>query len=87
MPDLAAILAVDWLLDRARTAVNLLSDGFGCVIVDSATKARHHHHHATTPSAAAGAPGSKEVPYFALGPPGGAGGSGGGLQLEMSEQP
>eukprot|EP00887_Chlorella_sp_A99_P001057 scaffold14.g1057.t1 len=32
-PDLAAILAVDWLLDRLRTTVNLLGDGFGCLIV------------------------------------------------------
>jgi Na+/H+-dicarboxylate symporter len=32
--DLAVILAADWLLDRLRTAVNLLSDGFGCVVVD-----------------------------------------------------
>jgi Na+/H+-dicarboxylate symporter len=32
--DLAVILAADWLLDRLRTAVNLLSDGFGIVVVD-----------------------------------------------------
>ncbi len=36
--DLAVILAADWLLDRVRTAVNLLSDGFGCVVVDAALK-------------------------------------------------
>ncbi len=28
------ILAVDWLLDRIRTTVNLLSDAYGCLIVD-----------------------------------------------------
>ena len=88
--DLAAILAVDWLLDRCRTAVNLLSDGFGCVVVDSAMKARHPHHlHPGTPAAA----GAKEVPYFALGAPhaggrgGGGGSGGGGMQRELSEQP
>ena len=32
--DLAVILAIDWLLDRIRTTVNLLSDGFGCLVVD-----------------------------------------------------
>ena len=32
--DLAVILAADWFLDRLRTAVNLLSDGFGIVVVD-----------------------------------------------------
>jgi len=32
--DLAVILAADWLLDRLRIAVNLFSDGFGCVVVD-----------------------------------------------------
>lgn len=36
--DLAIILAVDWLLDRCRTAVNTLSDAFGTVIVDHACK-------------------------------------------------
>jgi solute carrier family 1 (glial high affinity glutamate transporter), member 2 len=36
--DLAVILAADWLLDRLRTAVNLLSDGFGCVAVDHLVK-------------------------------------------------
>jgi hypothetical protein len=32
--DLAVILAMDWLLDRIRTTVNLLSDAYGCLIVD-----------------------------------------------------
>lgn len=36
--DLAIILAVDWLLDRCRTAVNTLSDAFGTVVVDHACK-------------------------------------------------
>ena len=36
--DLAVILAADWLLDRVRTAVNLLSDSFGCVAVDHVMK-------------------------------------------------
>ena len=51
--DLAVILALDWLLDRVRTAVNLLSDAFGCVCVDYALKKginggdeqQHHQHH------------------------------------------
>lgn len=33
--DLAVILAVDWLLDRCRTAVNLMSDALAVVLVDS----------------------------------------------------
>jgi Na+/H+-dicarboxylate symporter len=32
--DLAVILAVDWLLDRCRTAVNLMSDASAVVLVD-----------------------------------------------------
>ena len=32
--DLAVILAVDWLLDRCRTAVNLMSDALAVVMVD-----------------------------------------------------
>ena len=31
--DLAVILAIDWLLDRCRTAINLLGDAFGTIIV------------------------------------------------------
>jgi solute carrier family 1 (high affinity glutamate transporter) protein 2 len=33
--DLALILSLDWLLDRCRTVVNLLSDVFGTVLVDA----------------------------------------------------
>lgn len=36
--DLAVILATDWLLDRCRTAVNVLGDAFGVVVVDSLCK-------------------------------------------------
>ncbi|KAK9841075.1 hypothetical protein WJX84_003621 [Apatococcus fuscideae] len=32
--DLAVVLAVDWLLDRCRTAVNLMGDTFGTFIID-----------------------------------------------------
>ena len=32
--DLAVILALDWLLDRCRTAINLLGDAFGVVLID-----------------------------------------------------
>ncbi|KAK9806122.1 hypothetical protein WJX72_002273 [[Myrmecia] bisecta] len=38
--DLAVILAVDWLLDRCRTAVNLTGDVFGCLLVDHVSKHR-----------------------------------------------
>ena len=36
--DLAVILATDWLLDRCRTAVNVLGNAFGVVVVDSLCK-------------------------------------------------
>ena len=36
--DLAVILAIDWLLDRCRTAVNVLGDAFGVVLVDHACR-------------------------------------------------
>ena len=36
--DLAVILAIDWLLDRCRTAVNVLGDAFGVVVIDSMCK-------------------------------------------------
>lgn len=36
--DLAVILAIDWLLDRCRTAVNVLGDAFGVVVIDSLCK-------------------------------------------------
>ena len=32
--DLAVVLAIDWLLDRCRTAVNILSDCFAVIVVD-----------------------------------------------------
>lgn len=38
--DLAVILALDWLLDRCRTAINLLGDAYGVMLVDHL--ARHH---------------------------------------------
>ena len=38
--DLAIILALDWLLDRCRTAINLLGDAYGVVLIDHLT--RHH---------------------------------------------
>ena len=36
--DLAVILAIDWLLDRCRTAVNVLGDAFGVVVINSLCK-------------------------------------------------
>ena len=36
--DLAVILALDWLLDRCRTAINLLGDAFGVVLIDHLTR-------------------------------------------------
>ncbi len=36
--DLAVILAIDWLLDRCRTAVNLLGDSYGVLVVDHLVK-------------------------------------------------
>ena len=45
--DLAIILALDWLLDRCRTAINLLGDAYGVVLVDHLM--RHH----SAPAAAA----------------------------------
>ncbi|KAL3086607.1 hypothetical protein niasHT_037733 [Heterodera trifolii] len=38
--DLSLLLTVDWLLDRIRTSVNVLGDGFGCGIVSHMTKER-----------------------------------------------
>ena len=38
--DLAVILAVDWLLDRFRTAINVLGDAFGVVLIDHACRQR-----------------------------------------------
>ena len=36
--DLAVILAIDWLLDRCRTAVNVMGDAFGVMLIDSLCK-------------------------------------------------
>ncbi|KAI1714773.1 sodium:dicarboxylate symporter family domain-containing protein [Ditylenchus destructor] len=38
--DLSLLLTVDWLLDRIRTSVNVLGDGFGCGIIYHLTKER-----------------------------------------------
>eukprot|EP00884_Botryococcus_braunii_P019438 jgi/Botrbrau1/6178/Bobra.0344s0018.1 len=38
--DLAVILAVDWLLDRCRTAVNVMGDAFAALIVDHLARFR-----------------------------------------------
>jgi Na+/H+-dicarboxylate symporter len=38
--DLSLLLTVDWLLDRIRTSVNVLGDGFGCGIISHLTKER-----------------------------------------------
>lgn len=42
--DLAVILAVDWLLDRCRTAVNILGDAFGVVLIDCACRQKQNEH-------------------------------------------
>ena len=42
--DLAVILAVDWLLDRCRTAVNVLGDAFGVVLIDCACRQKQTDH-------------------------------------------
>ena len=36
--DVALIIAVDWLLDRFRTAINVLGNGFGAGIVYALSK-------------------------------------------------
>lgn len=33
--DITMIIAVDWFLDRLRTCVNVLGDGFGCGFVQN----------------------------------------------------
>jgi Na+/H+-dicarboxylate symporter len=35
--DLAIILALDWLLDRCRTVINLLGDSFGVMLIHHLT--------------------------------------------------
>ncbi|PSC69711.1 dicarboxylate amino acid cation sodium transporter [Micractinium conductrix] len=59
--DLAVILAIDWLLDRVRTCVNLLGDAYGCVIVDDLMK----RHSGSGSGRLAGSAG-KQIPYIAL---------------------
>ncbi|KAI1717413.1 sodium:dicarboxylate symporter family domain-containing protein [Ditylenchus destructor] len=39
--DVTVIIAVDWLLDRLRTAVNVMGDGFGCGFVQAMIERRH----------------------------------------------
>ena len=41
--DLAVILAIDWLLDRCRTAVNVMGDTFGVVLIDSMCRQNGKH--------------------------------------------
>lgn len=38
--DVAVILAVDWLLDRCRTVVNVMGDAFAALVVDHLTRFR-----------------------------------------------
>ncbi|KAL4443245.1 hypothetical protein ABPG75_010982 [Micractinium tetrahymenae] len=54
--DLAVILAIDWLLDRVRTVVNLLGDAFGCVMVDDLMRRRRQR----------GGTADKQIPYIQL---------------------
>jgi Na+/H+-dicarboxylate symporter len=35
LSDISLIIAVDWLLDRFRTCVNVCGDGFGCGVVEA----------------------------------------------------
>lgn len=48
--DLAVILAVDWLLDRCRTAVNVMGDAFAVVLVDSLCRQDAKRTHSATPT-------------------------------------
>lgn len=55
--DLAVILAVDWLLDRCRTAINVLGDAFGVVLIDHACRQKQGtpmHSFQRTPDLASG---------------------------------
>lgn len=67
LPDLASILAVDWLLDRLRTAVNLLGDAFGCVLVDHRLRRRPRGAGLDPSGSGAGDGGGKAIPYIQLG--------------------
>lgn len=53
------ILAIDWLLDRVRTVVNLMGDAFGCVVVDDLMR-RHRQRVDGT------AHDGKQIPYVQL---------------------
>ena len=75
LADLAAILAIDWLLDRVRTCVNLLGDAYGCVMVDHLMQRRPHGRHshqagglgaAEAEGLGGGGSGKPEIPYFQL---------------------
>jgi len=62
--DLAVILAIDWLLDRCRTAVNVLGDAFGVVVIDSLCKqddSRTQHSEATSRPLAGGTSGVTQL--------------------------
>ncbi|XP_029997067.1 excitatory amino acid transporter 2-like [Sphaeramia orbicularis] len=37
--DISLLIAVDWLLDRMRTSINVVGDSFGAGIVDHLSKA------------------------------------------------
>ncbi|KAJ8973438.1 hypothetical protein NQ317_005290 [Molorchus minor] len=48
--DVSLILAVDWLLDRFRTAINVLGDAFGAAIVDHRSEKELRQISTLTPS-------------------------------------
>lgn len=39
--DVTMIIAVDWLLDRFRTTVNIMGDGVGCGFVEAMVERKH----------------------------------------------